>query len=64
LVLRVASFVPLHEFLTLARGILLDDPAFESPPEFWLYASVWSFAVLVVGVLFFWSAEERYGRTD
>ena len=64
LVLRVASFVPLHEFLTLARGILLDDPAFESPPEFWLYASVWSFAMLVVGVLFFWSAEERYGRTD
>ena len=64
LVLRIASFVPLHEFLTLARGVLLDDPAFEAPPEFWLYASVWSVAVLVVGVLFFWSAEERYGRTD
>lgn len=64
LVLRIASFVPLHEFLTLARGILLDDPAFGAPAEFWLYASVWSIAVLVVGVLFFWSAEERYGRTD
>lgn len=64
LVLRIASFVPLHEFLTLARGILLDDPAFEAPPEFWLYASAWSLAVLVAGVLFFWSAEERYGRTD
>lgn len=64
LVLRIASFVPLHEFLTLARGILLDDPAFEAPPEFWLYASIWSVAVLVVGGLFFWAAEERYGRTD
>lgn len=64
LVLRIASFVPLHEFLTLARGSLLDDPAFEAPPEFWLYASAWSLAVLVAGVLFFWSAEERYGRTD
>lgn len=64
LVLRIASFVPLHEFLTLARGILLDDPAFEAPPEFWWYACAWSITVLVVGVLFFWSAEERYGRTD
>ncbi|WP_290582634.1 ABC transporter permease [Aeromicrobium sp.] len=64
LVLRIASFVPLHEFLTLARGILLDDPAFAAPGEFWLYATGWSVAMLVLGVLFFWSAEERYGRTD
>ncbi|WP_229051689.1 ABC transporter permease [Aeromicrobium sp. Leaf350] len=64
LVLRIASFVPLHEFLTLARGVLLDDPVFEAPPEFWLYASVWSIGVLVVGIVFFWAAEERYGRTD
>ncbi|GAA1751655.1 ABC transporter permease [Aeromicrobium alkaliterrae] len=64
LVLRIASFVPLHEFLTLARGLLLDDPAFEAPPEFWLYAAVWSVGVLLVGIVFFWAAEERYGRTD
>jgi teichoic acid transport system permease protein len=31
---------------------------------FWLYATVWSLVVFVVGSIFFWAAEERYGRVD
>jgi teichoic acid transport system permease protein len=62
--LRIADFHPLHEFLSLARSILLKGPAYEVKPEYWLYASVWSFGMLAIGIVFFWKAEERYGRTD
>ena len=62
--LRIADFHPLHEFLSLARSILLQGPTYEVKPEYWFYAAVWSFSVLAVGIVFFWKAEERYGRTD
>lgn len=62
--LRVADFQPIHEFLTLARAILLNGPTYEVRPEYWLYASMWSFGMLAIGTVFFWKAEERYGRTD
>jgi len=61
---RVVDFQPIHEFLTLGRSILLDGPQYVMPREYWLYASVWAFGIVIVGTLFFWSAEERYGRTD
>lgn len=62
--LKIADFQPIYEFLTLARAILLDGPGYEMPTEYWLYASIWSVAILMFGVLFFWAAEERYGRTN
>lgn len=62
--LRIADFHPLHEFLTLARGILLESEAYAIKQEYWLYASLWSFGILAIGIVFFWKAEERYGRTD
>ena len=30
----------------------------------WLAAVVWAFATLILGIVFFWKAEERYGRED
>jgi teichoic acid transport system permease protein len=32
--------------------------------EYWLYTGAWAVGLLVIGVFFFWAAEERYGRTD
>ena len=61
---RVADLQPIHEFLSLARAILLDGPQYTIDERFWVYASIWSLAVLVAGTVFFWSAEERYGRVD
>jgi teichoic acid transport system permease protein len=29
---------------------------------YWLYFSIWTVVTLVFGLLFFWVAEERYGR--
>lgn len=61
---RLADFQPLHEFLTLGRSILLTGPQYEPVPSYWLYATAWAFGVFALGVVFFWAAEERYGRTD
>lgn len=60
----VADAQPIHEFLSLGRAVLLDGPEYAMPWHFWGYASAWSVAVLVFGTVFFWAAEERYGRTD
>jgi teichoic acid transport system permease protein len=64
LVMRIIDFQPIHEFLSLARAALVDGTGFTAKPEYWLYASVWSFGLIIAGSIFFWAAEERYGRVD
>lgn len=63
-VLRIADFQPIHEFLSLARSLLLTGPQYEVKLEYWIYATIWSLAVFAFGTVFFWAAEERYGRAD
>ncbi len=63
-ILRFFDFQPIHEFMSLARGILISTPEYQIDPMYWVYASVWSLSVFVIGLGFFWVAEERYGRTD
>lgn len=53
---------PLNEVLSIARGLLLDEYAV--PWDYWWKLAIWSVVVLVVGALFFWKAEERYGREE
>lgn len=60
----IADAQPIHEFLSLGRAVLMDGPGYEMPWHFWGYAAIWSFTVLVLGVIFFWAAEERYGRNE
>ena len=64
MVMRVADFQPIHEFMEMARDIMLTGPDYVIKPEYWLYAAAWSFVTLIVGTVYFWAAEERYGRTD
>lgn len=63
-VLRIIDFQPIHEFLSLGRAIVLGGPEYPIPTEYWLYSSVWALVMFGIGVVFFWAAEERYGRTD
>lgn len=63
-VLKIIDFQPVHEFLSLARAIMLSGPGYDIKVEYWLYASVWSLVIFGLGVVFFWAAEERYGRAD
>jgi len=62
--MRIADFQPIHEFLTLGRAILLSGPQYTMPTEYWWYGTAWAAGMLAFGTLFFWAAEERYGRTD
>jgi teichoic acid transport system permease protein len=62
--LTIAGYQPIHEFMSLARGALLVGPDHIVPSVFWIYATVWSVVVFIAGSLFFWAAEERYGRVD
>lgn len=64
IVLKIADYVPIHEFLSLGRSLLLEGQVFDVKPEYWWYATAWSLLTLAFGIVFFWSAEERYGRTD
>lgn len=63
-VVTFSNWQPVHEFLTLARACLLEGPGYTMDPQFWIRAAIWSFGLIIVGVWFFWRAEERYGRVD
>lgn len=61
---EIATFQPIHEFLTIGRAILLEGPSYTMPWNYWGYAAAWSVVTLVLGTIFFWAAEERYGRNE
>lgn len=51
---------PIALYLELARSALLREvPA---DPSAWLWGAGWAVGAAVVGLWFFWGAEERYGR--
>lgn len=49
---------PFYQFLTAFRNCVLDGSP--TPGAVWFSLAAWSFGTLIVGFLFFWSAEERY----
>jgi teichoic acid transport system permease protein len=59
-VLQIYDFVPTYQVLQMARATLLGGHNYD--PMYWLYFSAWSVLTFLVGLLFFWVAEERYGR--
>jgi teichoic acid transport system permease protein len=63
-VMRISEWQPVHAFLTLARQSVLDGPYYVMNTNFWFLVTGWSVGLFVIGVVFFWRAEERYGRVD
>ena len=51
---------PFHIYLTLARGVLVSG--YSASTTDWIVGIAWAFATLIIGTVFFWQAEERYGR--
>ena len=51
---------PVHAFLVIARGALVSGYAAGAMD--WVVAIAWALATLLFGLVFFWLAEERYGR--
>lgn len=59
-ILTVTQLNPVHDYIALVRHFLLEgQPA---SPLVWTVAVAAAVVSLVVGVIFFWRAEERYGR--
>ena len=58
--IRLYDFHPIYQVLQIARGALMNDGAY--PLAYCGYLSIWAVAMSVFGLLFFWVAEERYGR--
>lgn len=58
--LAIVRLNPLFNVLDIVRDCVLYAtlPAWES----WAILSAWAFGVLAVGIVFFWKAEESYGR--
>ena len=59
-ILTLYDFHPVYQVLQMARAVLMGGQSYD--PMYWVYFSTWSVVALVAGLLFFWVAEERYGR--
>lgn len=60
--LTIAHTIPTYSFVALARDVLLvGHPA---PMVAVIAAPVWTILAIVIGVVYFWQAEARYGLSD
>lgn len=53
---------PVAIFLELFRMIMANETAIPYDPWVWAWAGGWALLILVTGFVYFWAAEERYGR--
>lgn len=53
---------PLTVYLDLMRSTIGNEPLLQMSIGQWLEAAAWAVGMFVVGFLFFWGAEEGYGR--
>jgi len=58
--LLVVQANPIYIVLDMYRTILISGAV--PPADDWIRLSAWAFGSLVVGFVFFWASEERYGR--
>jgi teichoic acid transport system permease protein len=60
--LTIAHSIPTYDFIALVRGVMLENhPA---PDLAVILAPIWTVVVIVVGVVYFWRAEARYGLSE
>jgi teichoic acid transport system permease protein len=58
----ILEYQPIAVFLRLFRMIMMDDSTIPYDPWLWAWAGGWALFILVGGFVYFWAAEERYGR--
>lgn len=60
LIMAAYDFHPIYQVLQIARGELMRGAHY--PASYWGWLTLWSVLSFVGGLVFFWVAEERYGR--
>src|SRR3954452_12056800 len=61
-VVQVLAFNPISAYIDIVRRSLLEEHQANQLPHAWTIAAVWSIVMLAAGFLYFWQAEDRYGR--
>jgi len=51
---------PIHIYLQIARGSLVQGYSYDLYQ--WGFGALWALASLTFGFVFFWRAEEKFGR--
>ena len=59
-VISLYDWHPIYQVLVIARSLLMTHEAFD--PMYWIYTATWGVLTCGIGFVFFWLAEERYGR--
>jgi teichoic acid transport system permease protein len=59
---QLISLNPAAAYIDIVRQSLLENHEQHSLPNAWPIAIGWSIVALVGGFVYFWRAEERYGR--
>ena len=59
---RIFDFHPLYQTLQIARAMIMNDATYD--PFAWIVVSVWALLALGFGLIYFWKAEELYGRAN
>ena len=58
----IFAYHPIYQTLQIARGVIMDTAEYSMSG--WIVVSVWAVVLFVTGVIFFWKAEELYGRVN
>ncbi|MDA4892381.1 MULTISPECIES: ABC transporter permease [Microbacterium] len=62
ILLGIAHLIPTYDFVSIARDVLLSG--YSAPSIVWVVAPIWALVTIVVGVIYFWRGEPRYGISD
>lgn len=60
LAMQIATWNPVYVYISLARGAMVEG--YVMTAGMWIAAVSWALGLFVIGTIFFWKAEERYGR--
>jgi teichoic acid transport system permease protein len=59
-IFAIVKYNPVYDFIEIARGALVQGYTMET--DIWIACVAWAVVTFVVGCIFFWKAEEEYGR--
>ncbi len=59
-IFAIVKFNPVYDFIEIARGALVKGYTMET--DIWIACTAWAVVTFAVGIVFFWKAEEEYGR--